>query len=235
MDNSVGRLRLLFPAHQFDVLIGSLLGDARLECRSLGIRDAKTARFRVHHGEKQAEYVQWKYDMLKNFVSAPPRAITRLDRKRNIFETSWYFHTKSTKKLGMLHDWFYTNNGVKQLPQQLEEVLSPRMLAVWYMDDGSYTGASCTLNTHALRNDEQHRVMEMFMDSFGIMCTLVKDRRQHKIRIGARGIQRFLDIVAPHVIPSMTYKIAYPRNDSSRMRDGVVAREASLPQLTRQL
>lgn len=48
MDDSVGRLQSLFPPEQFEVLVGSLLGDARLECRSRGIRNAKTARFRVH-------------------------------------------------------------------------------------------------------------------------------------------------------------------------------------------
>ena len=57
MDNIVGRLQSTFPSHQLDVIIGSLLGDARLECRSKGIRVGLTARFRVHHGEKQKEYV----------------------------------------------------------------------------------------------------------------------------------------------------------------------------------
>ena len=34
LGNIVGRLQSAFPSHQLDVIIGSLLGDARLECRS---------------------------------------------------------------------------------------------------------------------------------------------------------------------------------------------------------
>ncbi len=39
----MGRLQSLFPSHQLDVVIGSLLGDACLECRSVGIRHPVTA------------------------------------------------------------------------------------------------------------------------------------------------------------------------------------------------
>ena len=55
MDNTVGRLQSLFPPHQFDVMIGSLLGDARLECRSKGLRYPISARLRIHQSEKQKE------------------------------------------------------------------------------------------------------------------------------------------------------------------------------------
>ena len=72
MDDTVGRLQSLFPSHQFDVIIGSLLGDARLECRSVGLRNPITARLRVHHGEKQKEYVFWKYEVLKDLVLKEP-------------------------------------------------------------------------------------------------------------------------------------------------------------------
>src|SRR3989344_3230513 len=97
MDNIVGRLQSSFPSHQLDVIIGSLLGDARLECRSKGIRASYTARFRVHHGEKQKEYVWWKYEILKDLVSKEPRKISSINKKRNLKEVSWYFHTITLK------------------------------------------------------------------------------------------------------------------------------------------
>lgn len=227
MDDTVGRLQSWFPVHQFDVIVGSLLGDGRLECRSKGIRLPKTARFRAHHGSRQKDYVQWKYNVLENFVIAPPRAITRFDNKRNIHETSWYFHTKSTKEFGILHSWFYTDKGVKQLPKHLDKIITPRMLSVWYMDDGNYTGTSCTLNTHSLCVSEQHHVVEILRRWFGVSSTLVKDRHQYKISIKRASLYKFMDVVAPHCIESMSYKIAYPRNDSFRLRNGVTAREAS--------
>src|SRR3989344_6981143 len=101
MDNIVGRLRSAFPSHQLDVIIGSLLGDARLECRSKGIRASYTARFRVHHGEKQKNYVFWKYQILKNLVSREPQEIKWRNEKRDLNEISWFFHTKTLKGFGL--------------------------------------------------------------------------------------------------------------------------------------
>lgn len=148
MDNIVGRLQSAFPSHQLDVIIGSLLGDARLECRSKGIRGSVSARFRVHHGDKQKEYVWWKYIILKDLVSQEPRKITWLNDKRNLKETSWYFHTKSLKNFGIIHEIFY-KNGMKVFPEEIFPIFSDQMLAVWYMDDGSNNHGNVTLNTHS--------------------------------------------------------------------------------------
>lgn len=194
------------------MIVGSLLGDGRLECRSNGTHHSKTARFRVHHGAKQERYVQWKYEQLKDLVDAPPRSITRFDQKRDAEETSWYFHTRSMPELGVLHEWFYPK-GPKCLPVGLEQILTPRMLAIWYMDDGSWTGASCTLSTHSLNAEEQRRTRDILLDQFGVQSTLVKDRHQYKIAIGVRSVSAFMRVIIPHVIAPMSYKIVYPRND----------------------
>ena len=34
-----------------------------------------------------------------------------------------------------------------------------------------------------------------------------KDKDRYRLRISARGMDRFLELVAPHVIPSMLYKL----------------------------
>ena len=57
----MGRLKSLIPYDQFQLILGSLLGDARLECRSKSIRAKHTARLRIHQSDKQKDYVFWKY------------------------------------------------------------------------------------------------------------------------------------------------------------------------------
>ena len=47
MDNIVGRLQSELSPLQVEVIIGSVLGDARLECRSTGVRYPTSARVRV--------------------------------------------------------------------------------------------------------------------------------------------------------------------------------------------
>ena len=211
----MGRLSSLFPSHQFDVIIGSLLGDARLECRSVGLRSPITARLRIHHGEKQEEYVFWKYEIFKDLVSKAPKEISWDNPKRGLHEVSWYFHTRSIETLGTLHHYFYRNS-TKVLPLNIFDLLTPRMIAVWFMDDGSDIGGGLTLNTHGFSREEQVRIADYLNSRFTIHATLVKDRTKLKIGIGRNDRDRFLDIVRPFIIPSMTYKIDNPRNDSAK-------------------
>jgi len=216
MGNTVGRLQSLFPPHQLDVIIGSLLGDGRLECRSKGIRVFPiTARLRIQHGDKQKDYVFWKYQILKSFVSKGPRKImVWYDRKRNKKHYSWYFHTRSSEKFGLLHQYFY-RDGVKILPENISKLITPRVLAIWFMDDGSNTEKSFTLNTHCFSLKEQVRIVRLLKNRYDVSPTIVKDRTKHKIAIGRLEYEKFTRIVEPFILPSMIYKIVNPRNDSS--------------------
>mgnify|MGYP001572433273 CR=1 FL=1 len=214
MDNIVGRLQSAFPSHQLDVIIGSLLGDARLECRSKGIRARYTARLRVHHGYKQKEYVWWKYKILENLVSCEPREIFWLNKKRDLKEISWYFHTKTLKEFGIIHEIFY-KNGVKKFPIEILPIFSDQMLAIWYMDDGSNNHGSVTLNTHSFTLEDQKIIVDFFKEKYHINPTIVKDRNQWKISIGRYDYNHFLSIVSPFIPKAMTYKIDNPRIDLS--------------------
>lgn len=223
MDNIVGRLQSMFPHDQLQLILGSLLGDARLECRSKSIRAKHTARLRIHQSDKQKDYVFWKYDKLKGFVIKGPR-FTKVwhDSKRNKDHYSWYFHTQSNEVLGLIHKLFYQNN-IKVVPKDLIEILDPLGLAVWYMDDGSNNGSNITLNTHCFSNEEQEMIRNWFRNKFAIQTTLVKDRSKFKIAIGYNELPKFMNIVQSHIIPSMSYKIVSPRNDLISNEDQIMA------------
>jgi len=223
MDNIVGRLQSMFPYDQLQLILGSLLGDARLECRSKSIRAKHTARLRIHQSDKQKDYVFWKYDKLKDFVIKGPR-FTKVwhDPKRNKDHYSWYFHTQSNEALGLIHKLFYQDN-IKVVPRDIIEILDPLGFAVWYMDDGSNNGGDITLNTHCFSNEEQKMIQELFRDKFGIKTTIVKDRSKFKIAIGYYESPKFMNIVQSFIIPSMSYKIISPRNDLISNRDRIMA------------
>jgi len=213
MGNIVGRLQSYFPDQLVQLILGSLMGDARLECRSKEIRQAYTARLRIHQSEKQKEYVFWKYQMLKDFVHKGPRH-TKVwhDSKRNKDHYSWYFHTITNESFGEIHKLFY-KDGIKIVNPEVLDIIEPFGLAVWYMDDGSYNGTNITLNTHSFSQQEQRMIQEMLQSKFEITTTIVKDRSKLKIAIGSYEYEKFLDVVRPYIISSMNYKIARPRND----------------------
>ncbi len=102
MGNIVGRQNYI-SNFQKQVIIGCLLGDGRLESRSRN----NTARLRIHHGEKQRDYLFWKYRVFRNIVSGSPKKIIWEDKKRNVNCISWYFHSLTLKELGDLYLLFY--------------------------------------------------------------------------------------------------------------------------------
>ena len=220
MDNIVGRLQSLFP-EQFDVIVGSLLGDARLECRSVGARSEITARLRIHHGEKQEEYVWWKYEQLKSFVKTPPKEVTWVNPKRDLTEISWYFHTRSIREFGILYQYFYDR--AKILPLYIEDMLSPQVLAVWFMDDGARTDSGGTLSTHSFIKEDQKRILAFLKERHGIQVSIVKDRTKWKIALNHLAFAQLVSIIRPFIVPSMMYKIANPRNDLLAFASGASA------------
>ena len=195
-----------------------MLGDARLECRSVGKRYPISARLRIHQGEKQREYVFWKYNQLKNHVIKEPRRIKAgHDSKRNKDWYSWYFHTKTLEGLGVLYHWFY-RDGVKVLPETIFETLTSRALAIWFMDDGSNTNESYTISTHCFPLKDQIRIVNFLKEKYGITATIIKDRSKFKIAIGRHEYSKLNSIIEPFIIPSMIYKICNPRNDLIRLQ-----------------
>lgn len=194
-------------------MVGSLLGDARLECRSLGKRHAISARLRIQQGERQKEYVFWKYEQLKNLVSSGPQKIKAgYDKQRNKDWFSWYFHTKTMEELGYLHHIFYPG-GEKIFPEDIVPFITPRALAVWFMDDGSNNGNACTISTHSFSWEDQQRIVLFFRGRFDIRPSIQKDRTRFKIYMGKREYEKLKAVITPFIIPSMIYKICNPRND----------------------
>jgi len=220
MDNTVGRLQFSFQPHQFDVMVGSLLGDARLECRSTGRRHPITARLRIQQSEKQREYVFWKYKILQSFVLRGPRRIMVWhDRKRPTYHYSWYFHSKSMETLGSLQKVFYQGR-TKVLPDGIFSLLTPRMLAVWFMDDGSYMGNGFTLNTHCFSQREQRKIVRFLDERFHAKARIVPDRTKFKVFIPKKSSRDLMRAIQPFVIKSMIYKIAIPVTTSLRKGAG---------------
>ncbi|MBI2506704.1 MAG: hypothetical protein HYY99_01485 [Candidatus Colwellbacteria bacterium] len=221
MDDTVGRLRFCFPQEQLNVIVGTLLGDGRLEERSKGVR-SYTARLRVHHGRDQKNYVLWKYKVLKNLVSKEPREIVWVNPKRNLREVSWYFHTRSTKEFRFLHEIFYRDRK-KVIPREIEELLTPQSIAVWAMDDGAYAQPYFNFNTHGFEVEEQDQLRNALLKRFRIQTALHRDRHQWKIAVNRESVKILLDLISPFVIPTMRYKIEVPvSTESDRNRTRVI-------------
>jgi hypothetical protein len=201
MGNIVGRQ--FYLNHEQKALInGSLLGDARMESRSR----CYSSRLRIHHSEKQREFVFWKYQIMKDIVSCPlKRILCWINPENGKQYYSWYFHTRTLIELKDFYVNYY--KGRKFLPLDIKDRLEPKSSAVWFMDDGCNTGDSVILNTQNFNQAEHKRIIRALKDKFSIEAAINKDRKRLRIRLNKDNAKKLISIVSPFVPSCMRYKI----------------------------
>ena len=180
---------------QTSVVVGSLLGDGYLDRTTMGYS------LRFHHGIRQKDYIDWKYSMLRNIVNSPPK----------VYGTRVYFRTVSHPYLADMRRLFY-KNGNKIIPQEfLREAINPFLLAVWLMDDGTNelgSGRCVKINSQSFTFKEHEFLCELFRNKFGLMTNINRDRTYFRIRFYKQSMPKLIEIVKPHILPSMFYKLS---------------------------
>ena len=182
---------------QRSIIIGSLLGDGYLRI----VPGRKEALLEINHSYSQKEYVDWKYKMLENICKSAPKM-----RRGNGSRVAYRFTTRQNSELSELFRKFYRNNK-KVIPEDIK--LDPIMLAVWYMDDGSFCRASDVyLNTQQFNANDQNRCQEM-LRKIGIESMQNRDKEYKRLRFKKSDLEKLWNIITPYIIPSMTYKLGY--------------------------
>ncbi len=179
---------------QMQVLLGGGLRDGSI--RRTG---TYSAHFRVGHGERQAEYLQWKHWMLEPFS----RPIKPVGRGRG-------FDTLAMPSLAALRAELYEAEAGRTVTNAVLDRLDPRGIAVWYGDDGTFSGSyarwskgKAVLYNTSLRADARQRVLTAFQrlgvgrprdDGRGFCFSSEQTARLHAL-------------VAPYLHPAIDYKL----------------------------
>lgn len=192
MDNTEGSLTQL----QKSFIIGTLLGDGYIR----RVKGRKDAFLEVNHSITQKEYVEWKYEILKNLTRSGPKS-----RNGNGKRIAYRFFTKQNPVFTKIMDLFYKNK--KKCIPDLK--LDPMMLAVWFMDDGSRCSSdNVYLNTQQFSKEDQYKLLG-FLEKVGLSGTLNKDKQYFRIRFKASSIPKLFGMIKQFIIPSMKYKLGY--------------------------
>ena len=203
MDNTVGRLKEKLTNEQKSLIIGSILGDGYI--RQLPGR--ADAFLEINHSNKAQQYVDYKYNILKNICESEPkeRYTDELKTKKD-----YRFFTKQNKEITILYNQFYKNNK-KIIPRDLE--LNAMIMAIWYMDDGSKTqnklnsaNINIYLNTQQFSLNDQKYLL-FLLRKIGINARLNKDKIYYRIRILKDSVPVFMQMIDKYIIESMKYKI----------------------------
>ena len=187
---------------QWQVVLGGLMGDAALS--QSRIEGSLGTRFRMGHGARQAEYIDWKASLFDNIGQ------TRSTNSKGAV----FVDLTPLPELADLRGAVYLA-GKKVLNWEYLKKLTPLSLAVWYMDDGGFSERAADgsgrseIAVEALSPDSRERLVAHLADTFGIRPRLAAR--------GARGIAvltfpkaqtaKLHELIAPYVHPSMEYKL----------------------------
>jgi hypothetical protein len=198
-----------FTHQQEQLVLGTVLGDAHLQ-RSA---EMKYHAYAAEHSLAQRDYLYHKYTILQSFCHLGP--VDRLDRKM-----------PSVRFITMVHPLFSTiweqvsdKHGGRCITTSYLSRMTAMALAYWYMDDGSITGGKASnsravvLYSYKLGRKQNEMLCVWFAQQWDIRATIFTNRAKSpgydvalSFGSGQRG-QRFLDLIAPHIVPSMHYKL----------------------------
>ena len=197
---------------QQEVLIGILLGNAKLQTFNEGI----TYRLRILDENKQ--YIEDLYNIFKDYTITPPKQI--ITKKGEI---RWYFNTIAFPGFRFYAHQFYDKTGRnKKIPKLIHRWLSPRSLAYWFMNSSKWNQTkynkkliSIRLSTNCSEKHELILLCEAFKRCYDIVPNLIKLQKhrinQYIIYIPVKCSLKFCNIIFPFVSKEMTF--CFKRND----------------------
>jgi recombination protein RecA len=194
---------------QWQLVLGALMGDGNL---SPNRRDRNGVRFRMGHGAAQAAYLDWKVSLLGNVPVS-----RRTDSRGAVFADF-----TPLPELGELQRAVYMVPGKKVISEDYLKALTPLALAVWFMDDGSFTLRSKGLQARtasgsgrvqfcveAMTEGSRERLVAYLSDNYGFDVSWRPSGAAQKavLTFTTESSKRFLELVAPYVHQSMDYKL----------------------------
>jgi uracil-DNA glycosylase family 4 len=187
-----------------DVVCGTVLADGTL--------NAKSAYVGFSHSKRQAEYAAFKAELL---AELSPRSADFAvagavggAREYDVVQVRTLTH----RALGVLRREFYADR--KRVPPWLEHSLNPRMLAIWFMDDG-YTRIRpprqplAEIATNGF-SDSDRLVLLKGLLRLGLPAKASRGR----LYFDVNTTRRLSELIAPFVPASMRYKL-HPEVESA--------------------
>jgi len=213
---------------QRSLIIGSLLGDGTMR---MG-KGAINANFKVEQGLAQRDYVLWKYEILKPLVFTEPKISYRYTAQKEKYPKSWWFRTIRHPLLTGIYNMFYISQGYKTgrkiIPKNIIDELDALGLAIWIMDDGSYSKGHIDISTYSFLEPEINLLQLTLKKKFDVEIKYYKDRdKGYRMYCNMKETKKLIQTIKPYIIPSMMYKIGF-QNPVTTGSDSVHTEEVKI-------
>jgi hypothetical protein len=191
------------------VIIGLVLSDGSFATTNRSIN--KSLRFK--QSLEKSEYVWFVFSIFAHYCSRLPYLVKgeRAGTKTLALE----FYTRALPCISELFSIFHVN-GLKIVPANIYELLTPVALAHLIMGDGSARDYGLTLCTDCFVLSDVVRLMNVLIIRYGLNCTLQKRKdNQYRIYIASSSMPLLRSIVTPYIHSSMMYKLGFSSQPES--------------------
>ena len=190
------------PSYIQGVIVGLLLGDAW--ARSLNSTH-QNARLGFKQGLINFPYFWHVFTLLSHYCSSYPHLTSSIRNHKQSFGIQIY--TRSLSCFTQFYLLFYVN-GVKVIPFDIYNLLTPVALAHWIMGDGMKDRKGLILCTDSYKVVDAIKFMNVLIIRYRLECTLRFHRpNQPRIYILVKSMPTLQSIIFPHMHPSILYKI----------------------------
>ena len=186
------------PTDTYGILVGIVLSDGWLE------RRRKNARLGFAQSLDHFEYIWFVYSLLSHYCSSYPMARNRITTHKKISALQLY--TRSMPCLTELYSIFYPN-GVKIIPADIYNMLTPIALAHLIMGDGTALKYGLIICTDSYTIQDVVRLMNILIIKYRLECNCYDPLTRPRIYIKSKSMPIIREIVKPFMAKAMLYKI----------------------------
>lgn len=199
------REKIVLTPQLKEILVGLLLGDvsARRPKPSVNTR-LQFAQSVIHE-----DYILHLYELFKDYCKAVPKIITPMAHKKTGKVYPYIkFEARTLPCFNYYYDIFH-HAGVKVVPTNIAELLTPLSLAYWICDDGNLHKRDRVifLCTNGFTLEGVNLLINVLTNKFGIDCALERQRGQFIIRIPRRNLPVVQALLKDIMPPMMLHKI----------------------------
>jgi recombination protein RecA len=190
---------------QWEAILGGLMGDGALS----PTRSGHGARYRFGHGSRQAAYSDWKGSLFANIGGS---------RSTNA-RGAVFYDLPPLPELAELRKAVYIA-GKKVFGEDYLKRLTPLSLAIWYMDDATFTirakglqertrdgSGRVEICIEAMSLSTRSRLVHYLADTWGILPKLFTRAGKATLQFPKDETAKLHALIAPFVHPSMEYKL----------------------------
>lgn len=186
------------------IIVGALLGDSSI---------SKNGEINFTHSLKQLEYLNFKYELLKDLDLSENKSYSRYDKRVNRY---YHYSTFRIKSLTIFKEW---RNSLyipkKIITEDILKYYNAQAMAIHYMDDGTMSNPY-NVKYHSFATDG------FDLNSINLLKNHIEKEFNLKCRLSITGINRdkyqlfisgkksnllFEKIIKPYCCKSMYYKL----------------------------